>query len=100
MQCICLMPLFCRAVARDGRKEIHKLRQDTPSLTNQLIREQLWDDCLDLAIGEAEGGMDYDPPTLALRREDVSENDIDLTPRTMVIIHERCAWVFRLGCPC
>jgi hypothetical protein len=45
---------------RNGRKEIHKLQQDTPSLTDQIIREQLWDDCLDSAIGEAEAEEDMD----------------------------------------
>ena len=43
----------------NGRKEIRKLQQDSPSLTDQLIRERLWEDCLDSAIGEAEGAILY-----------------------------------------
>jgi Domain of unknown function DUF29 len=56
---------------RNGRKEIRRLQQDTPSLTDQLIREQLWDDCLDSAIGEAEGDMDCDVPPLPLTWQEV-----------------------------
>jgi Domain of unknown function DUF29 len=58
---------------RNGRKEIRTLQQDTPSLTDQFIREQLWDDCLDSAIGEAEGEMDCDLPALALTWQEVFE---------------------------
>ena len=63
---------------RNGRKEIRKLQQDTPSLTNQLIREQLWDDCLDSAIGEAEGDMDCDLLPLALTWQEVFEDEYRL----------------------
>jgi hypothetical protein len=63
---------------RNGRKEIRKLQQDTPSLTDQLIREQLWDDCLDSAIGEAEGDMDCDLPPLALTWQEVFEDEYRL----------------------
>ena len=57
---------WSRAI-RPGRNNIHKLQQNLPpSLMDQLIPEQLWDDCLGSAIGEAEGEMDSDlpPPTL------------------------------------
>jgi hypothetical protein len=60
---------------RNGRKEIRKLQQDSPSLTDQLIREQLWDDCLDSAIGEAEGDMDHDFPPLTLTWQEVFEDE-------------------------
>jgi hypothetical protein len=63
---------------RNGRKEIRKLQQDTPSLTDQLIREQLWDDCLDSAIGEAEGDMDCDLLPLALTWQEVFEDEYRL----------------------
>jgi hypothetical protein len=63
---------------RNGRKEIRKLQQDTPSLTDQLIREQLWDDCLDSAVGEAEGDMDRDLPPLALTWQEVFEDEYRL----------------------
>jgi hypothetical protein len=64
---------------RNGRKEIRKLQQDTRSLTDQLIREQLWDDCLDSAIGEAEGDIDCDLPGLALAWQEVFENEYRLS---------------------
>jgi Domain of unknown function DUF29 len=63
---------------RNGRKEIRKLQQDTPSLTDQFIREQLWDDCLDSAIGEAEGDMDCDVPPLPLTWQEVFEDEYRL----------------------
>jgi hypothetical protein len=63
---------------RNGRKEIRKLQQDTPSLTERLIREQLWDDCLDSAIGEAEGDLDYDLPPLTLTWQEVFEDEYRL----------------------
>ena len=63
---------------RNGRKEIRKLQQDSPILTNQLIREQLWDDCLDSAIGEAEGDMDCDVPPLPLTWQEVFEDEYRL----------------------
>ena len=63
---------------RNGRKEIRKLQQDTPSLTDQLIREQLWDDCLDSAMGEAEGDMDGDVPPLPLTWQEVFEDEYRL----------------------
>jgi hypothetical protein len=64
---------------RNGRKEIRKLQQDTPSLTDRLIRQQLWDDCLDSAIGEAEGDMDRDLPPLTLTWQDVFDDEYRLT---------------------
>ena len=63
---------------RNGRKEIRKLQQDTPSLTDQVIREQLWDDCLDSAIGEAEADMDRDISPIALTWEEVFEDEYRL----------------------
>jgi hypothetical protein len=63
---------------RNGRKEIRKLQQDSPSLTDQLIRERLWDDCLDSAIGEAEGDMDCDVPPLPLTWQEVFEDEYRL----------------------
>ena len=63
---------------RNGRKEIRKLQQDSPRLTDQLIREQLWDDCLDSAIGEAEGDMDCDVPPLTLTWQEVFEDEYRL----------------------
>jgi Domain of unknown function DUF29 len=63
---------------RSGRKEIRKLQQDTPSLTDQVILEQLWDDCLDSAIGEAEGDMDCDVPPLPLTWQEVFEDEYRL----------------------
>ena len=51
---------------RPGYDNVYKLQQDTPELDDQLIPEQLWDDCLGSAIGEAEGEMDSDLPPLAL----------------------------------
>jgi hypothetical protein len=63
---------------RNGRKEIRKLQQDTPSLTDQLIRQHLWDDCLDSAIGEAEGDMDRDLPPLTLMWQEVFTDEYRL----------------------
>ena len=63
---------------RNGRKEIRKLQQDTPSLTDQLIRQHLWDDCLDSAIGEAEGDMDRDLPPLTLTWQEVVADEYRL----------------------
>ena len=63
---------------RNARKEIRKLQQDSPSLTDQLIRERLWDDCLDSAIGEAEGDMDCDVPPLPLTWQEVFEDEYRL----------------------
>ena len=63
---------------RNGRKEIRKLQQDTPSLTDQVIREQLWDDCLDSAIGEAEADMDRDISPIALTWEEIFEDEYRL----------------------
>jgi len=63
---------------RNGRKEIRKLQQDTPGLTDQFIREQLWDDCLDSATGEAEGDMDRDLPPLTLTWQEVFEDEYRL----------------------
>ena len=63
---------------RNGRKDIRKLQQDTPSLTDQFIREQRWDDCLDSAIGEAEGAMDCDLPVLALTWQEVFADEYRL----------------------
>jgi hypothetical protein len=60
---------------RNGRKEIRKLQQDTPSLTDQLICERLWDDCLDSAIGEAEGDMDGDLLPVTLTWQEVFEDE-------------------------
>jgi hypothetical protein len=63
---------------RNGRKDIRKLQQDTPGLTDQFIREQLWNDCLDSAIGEAEGDMDCDLLPLALTWQKVFEDEYRL----------------------
>jgi hypothetical protein len=63
---------------RNGRKEICKLQQDSPGLTNQFIREQLWDDCLDSAVGEAEADMDCDLPPLTLTWQEVFEDEYRL----------------------
>ena len=63
---------------RNGRKEIRKLQQDTPNLTDQFIREQLWDDCFDSAMGEAEGDMDCDLLPLALTWQEVFEDEYRL----------------------
>ena len=63
---------------RNGRKEIRKLQQDTSSLTDQFIREQLWDDCLDSAMSEAEGDMDCDLLPLALTWQEVFKDEYRL----------------------
>ena len=63
---------------RNGRKEIRKLPQETPGLTDQLIRERLWEDCLDSAVGEAEGEMDCDLPPLGLTWQEVFEDEYRL----------------------
>jgi len=60
---------------RNGRKEIRKLHQESPSLTDRSICEQLWNDCLDSAIGEAEGDMDCDVPPLPLMWQEVFEDE-------------------------
>jgi hypothetical protein len=64
---------------RNGREEIRKLQQDAPSLTDEFIREQLWDDCLDSAIGEAEGDVDRDLPPLELTWQEVFEDEYRLS---------------------
>jgi hypothetical protein len=63
---------------RNGRKEIRKLQQETPSLTDQVIHEQLWDDCLDSALGEAEADMDRDIPPMTLTWEEVFDDQYRL----------------------
>jgi hypothetical protein len=42
------------------------------------MREQLWDDCLDTAIGEAEGGMDRHLQPLTLKGRKVFEDECRL----------------------
>ena len=64
---------------RNGRKDIRKLQRDTPSLTDQLIRQQHWDDCLDSAMGEAEGDMDRDLPPLTLTWQEVFDDEYQRT---------------------
>jgi hypothetical protein len=43
--------------------------------TDQLIREQRWDDCLDSAIGEGKGDIDRDLSPLTLAWQEVFENE-------------------------
>ncbi len=62
------------ATIREARKQIRRLQQRYPRFTDTRIREQLWDDCYDSAINEAEKDMNQaipEPPTLTW--EDVFE---------------------------
>jgi hypothetical protein len=60
------------ATIRNARNEIAALREETPSLTRRVI-EEMWNNCLDAAINEAEGEMDLSLPPLTLSWEDVFE---------------------------
>src|SRR5262245_32944409 len=50
------------ATIHNARKQIRKIQVDTPSLSDRLIQEQLWEDCLDSAHRDAEGEINQDIP--------------------------------------
>jgi hypothetical protein len=51
------------ATIREARKQIRRLQERHPRFTDAYIRDQLWADCYDSAINEAE--KDMDQPILA-----------------------------------
>ena len=65
------------ATIHNARNEIAGLRADTPSLTRRVI-EEMWENCLEAAVNEAEGEMDLSLPPLTLKWDDVFETEYTL----------------------
>jgi hypothetical protein len=60
------------AIIHNAREAIRELQEDTPSLTDDRIRQR-WDTCLRKAHQEAEGDIDRDIPQMDLSWEGVFE---------------------------
>jgi len=60
------------AIIHNAREAIRELQEDTPSLTDDRIRQR-WDICLRKAHQEAEGDIDRDIPQMDLSWEGVFE---------------------------
>jgi len=58
----------------NARREIRDIQKETPSLNKQVISE-MWDDCLNAAILDAEGEMNKLSEVLALSWQDVFEEE-------------------------
>jgi Domain of unknown function DUF29 len=65
------------ATIHNAREAIRELQEDTPSLTDERIRQR-WDACLRKAHREAEGDIDRDVPRIGLSWEEAFE-----TPYTL-----------------
>ena len=61
----------------NAREEIGDIQAETPSLTDELVRD-LWDKCLRAAIREAEGEMSQKSPVSSLSWDDVFEEEYEL----------------------
>jgi formate dehydrogenase maturation protein FdhE len=60
-----------------AREEIADIQGETPSLTNDVIRD-MWDKCLRVSIREAEGEMSQKSPVSSLSWHDVFEEEYEL----------------------
>lgn len=60
-----------------AREEIADIQGETPSLTNDAVRD-MWEKCLRLAIREAEGEMNQKSPVSSLSWDDVFEEEYEL----------------------
>jgi hypothetical protein len=60
------------ATINNAREAIRELQEDTPSLTDERVRQR-WDACLRKAQREAAGEIDRDIPPLELSWEEVFE---------------------------
>jgi predicted phage tail protein len=58
------------ATIRNAREAIHEIQEDTPSLTDERIRQR-WEACLRKAHREAEGEINRDIPQMELSWEEV-----------------------------
>jgi hypothetical protein len=65
------------ATIHHARNEIKDIQEETPSLTDEVIR-QMWDTCLTAAIVEAEDEMNQDSQIEQLSWEAVWEKDYSL----------------------
>ncbi len=54
------------ATIREARKQVRRLQQRYPRFTDTRIQEQLWEDCYDSAINEAEKDMNRAIPEPSL----------------------------------
>ena len=60
-----------------AREEIADIQGETPSLTDNVVRE-MWDRCLRVAIREAEGEMSQKSAVSSLSWDDVFEEEYEL----------------------
>jgi formate dehydrogenase maturation protein FdhE len=60
-----------------AREEIADIQGETPSLTNDVVRD-MWDKCLRVAIREAEGEMSQKSSVSSLSRDEVFEEEYEL----------------------
>jgi hypothetical protein len=58
------------ASIRGARREIREIQQETPSLTDEVIKA-MWDSCLESARDQAEAETDQEVPPTTLSWEDV-----------------------------
>lgn len=65
------------ATIRTARDEIIGIQQDTPSVTDNVIRD-LWQKCFERAKDEAEGEMNQDSPLNALSWDEVFKTEYKL----------------------
>jgi uncharacterized protein DUF29 len=61
----------------NAREEIADIQAETPSLTDELVRD-MWDKCLRAAIREAEGEVDQKSAVSSLSWRDVFEEEYEL----------------------
>lgn len=61
----------------NAREEIADIQGETPSLTDDVIRD-MWEECLRAAIREAEGEMSHKTAVLSLSWDDVFEEEYEL----------------------
>lgn len=62
------------ATIYNAREEIADIQTETPSLTEDVIRE-MWDACLRAATREAEGEMDQESAISSLSRQEVFDDE-------------------------
>jgi hypothetical protein len=72
----------------NARSEIRDIQEETPSLTNQVIWD-MWQDCLQAAILEAEGEMDKECPISALSWDEIFEEAYCIQGADSASRHER-----------
>src|SRR5262249_26748374 len=69
------------ATIRETRKQVRRLQQRYPRFTDAYLREQLWADCYDSAINEAEKDLNGPLPTPPLLTwEEVFDQQYTLEP--------------------